>query len=89
MEALAPFTCEAPPQDPPVLPYLHERRRTTVDVQVAADIIPAGYEAPHRLASANYNTMWVTYLIFPVVVGVPIKIMECKATPGSHWAVPA
>ncbi len=54
-----PFACEAPAQDPPVLPYLRELQRRTWDVQLAADIVPAGCSVPHRVASTNFNTMWV------------------------------
>jgi len=57
MEALEPFSCPAPVQDPPVLPYLVERRRRTFDVQVQADIIPAGTREPRKVSSANFNSM--------------------------------
>jgi fumarylacetoacetase len=57
MEALEPFSCPAPVQDPPVLPYLVERRRRTFDVQVQADIIPAGMREPRKVSSANFNSM--------------------------------
>ncbi|KAG0593905.1 hypothetical protein M758_UG030100 [Ceratodon purpureus] len=32
MEALEPFICDAPEQDPPALPYLTEKKRFTYDI---------------------------------------------------------
>ncbi len=61
MEALEPFSCEAPRQDPPVLPYLQERRRRTWDINLMADIIPAGRDKPCRVAKTNLSTMYFTW----------------------------
>ena len=57
-EALQPFVCDAPSQDPPVLPYLREGRRKTVDIKLAAEIVPP--EAPGQscpVSHTNFNTM--------------------------------
>ncbi|GAX80182.1 hypothetical protein CEUSTIGMA_g7620.t1 [Chlamydomonas eustigma] len=60
-EALKPFLCEAPEQQPPVLPYLQESKRSTYDIHVAADIIPAGSDLHYRVARTNFQTMYFTW----------------------------
>eukprot|EP00798_Chlamydomonas_sp_ICE-L_P028732 gene28732-31909_t len=54
LDALAPYACEAPPQDPTVLPYLDEepnlRKSSTWDINLAVDIIPEGMEGWHGMA---------------------------------------
>ena len=39
-EALQPFMCPAPKQDPPPLVYLQEKNRSTFDIQLQASIQP-------------------------------------------------
>jgi fumarylacetoacetase len=43
-DALAPFECEAPPQDPPPLPYLQQPQgqRRNYDVRLEVAIQPGG-----------------------------------------------
>jgi hypothetical protein len=57
MDALEPFTCPAPAQDPEVLPYMREAARSTYSVDVTADIVPAGVGAPCRVSNTNFSLM--------------------------------
>ena len=63
MDALAPFACEAPPQEPLVLPHLREeptvRAASTFDIQLSVDIIPEGARRGGRAAVSNLKYMWV------------------------------
>ncbi len=53
LEALEAFRCEAPPQDPPPLPYLAERRRSTFDVRLTASLTPQAAGQATTLTRTN------------------------------------
>ena len=63
MDALAPFACEAPPQEPLVLPHLREepsvRAASTFDIKLTVDIIPEGLQRGGRVTVSNLKYMWV------------------------------
>lgn len=42
LDALEPYKCDAPSQDPEPLPYLVECQRSTWDVALSSCIAPAG-----------------------------------------------
>jgi len=60
-EALDPFAVDAPRQDPEVLPYLQQADRTTYDVAVATDIVPAGTGRRCRATTTNFKHMYYTW----------------------------
>lgn len=41
LDALEPYRCDAPPQEPAVLPYLRQPLRYTWDMQLSVGITPA------------------------------------------------
>ncbi|KAL2932296.1 Fumarylacetoacetase [Bienertia sinuspersici] len=45
LDALEPFGCDGPKQDPPPLPYLAEKTSQNYDIHLEAQIKPAGQEA--------------------------------------------
>ncbi|KAL2932297.1 Fumarylacetoacetase [Bienertia sinuspersici] len=45
LDALEPFGCDAPKQDPPPLPYLAEKTSQNYDIHLEVQIKPAGQEA--------------------------------------------
>jgi fumarylacetoacetase len=53
LDAVEPFKCDAPAQDPPVLPYMHEPQRHTYDVNLTVDIVPAAHSWAARVTSSN------------------------------------
>ena len=55
LDALEPFKCAAPQQQPPVLPYLHEAQRQTYDVQLSVHITPAGHTRRCTVVRSNLN----------------------------------
>jgi fumarylacetoacetase len=57
LEALEPFRCEAPAQEPAVLPYLQEEQRYTWDVQLSCSIIPSGGAAEAVVTQTNLKYM--------------------------------
>ena len=60
LEALAPFRCPAPAQDPAVLPYLAEGDRHTYDINLEVHLQAAGETQPHRLCASNFRHLYWT-----------------------------
>ena len=60
LEALAPFRCPAPEQEPAPLPYLTENDRHTFDIRLEVHLQAAGESAPHRLCSSNFRLLYWT-----------------------------
>ncbi|GBF94003.1 fumarylacetoacetase [Raphidocelis subcapitata] len=60
LEALEPFRCDAPVQEPGVLPYLREADRHVYDINLTASILPEG--GPETLvAESNYKHIYWTF----------------------------
>lgn len=57
LDALEPFKCPAPEQNPSVLPYLQETERITYDVNLEVDLQPTGEQEPAVVASSNLNKL--------------------------------
>ncbi|GFH10725.1 fumarylacetoacetate hydrolase [Haematococcus lacustris] len=53
LDALQPFLTPAPPQDPPMLPYLHDPQRLTYDVSLSVDILPKNGHTAARVTTSN------------------------------------
>ncbi|KAH7405081.1 hypothetical protein KP509_15G055500 [Ceratopteris richardii] len=60
LEALEPFKCEAPNQEPPCLPYLTETSRFTYDIPLEVAIRPAGEEKQSVVCRTNFKYLYWT-----------------------------
>jgi fumarylacetoacetase len=60
LDALEPFTCDAPKQDPPPLPYLAEKISKNYDISLEVSIKPAGQEQPSVVTKSNFNHLYWT-----------------------------
>lgn len=59
MEALKPFEMSAVEQDVEVLPYLHDKARTTFDIALEVDLITEG-NSRTTICYSNYNYLYWT-----------------------------
>ncbi|KAI8469420.1 MAG: Fumarylacetoacetase [Monoraphidium minutum] len=60
LDALEPFRCDAPPQEPGVLPYLKESDRHGYDIRLTASVIPEGGEET-VIADTNFKYIYWTF----------------------------
>ena len=60
MEALAPFRCAAPEQDPAPLPYLQEKDRHTFDVNLEVEVRAEGEDEGLTVCASNYKHLYWT-----------------------------
>lgn len=60
LEALEPFTCEAPVQDPPPLPYLTGKSSRTYDIPLEVALKPAGEEKASVICKSNFKHLYWT-----------------------------
>lgn len=60
MDALQPFRCAAPAQDPAPLPYLAEADRHTFDIALTAELRVAGGQAPSTVTQSNFKHLYWT-----------------------------
>ncbi|KAG6475585.1 fumarylacetoacetase-like [Zingiber officinale] len=60
LDALEPFACEAPKQDPEPLPYLTESKHVNYDIPLEVWIKPAGHEHPVLVTSSNFSNLYWT-----------------------------
>jgi fumarylacetoacetase len=58
MEALEPFRCAGPEQDPAVLPYLAMDRPQAYDIHLEVGIQAPGMEAPHTVSVSNAKYLY-------------------------------
>jgi fumarylacetoacetase len=58
LEALEPFRCAGPAQDPEPLPYLHTRGNTTFDIRLEVSIQGEGMTEPHRVCLSNFKYLY-------------------------------
>lgn len=59
-EALAPFRCPAPAQDPAPLPYLQEADRHTYDISLEVEVRAAGADSGLRVCASNFRHLYWT-----------------------------
>ncbi|GAB4830770.1 hypothetical protein Ancab_004803 [Ancistrocladus abbreviatus] len=56
LEALEPFACDAPKQDPPPMPYLTEKRsRKNYDISLEVQLKPVGLEKSCLITKTNFK----------------------------------
>ncbi|KAJ0989745.1 hypothetical protein J5N97_008101 [Dioscorea zingiberensis] len=60
LDALEPFACAAPKQDPHPLPYLAENKHTNYDINLEVSIKPAGHEHPSVVTKSNFKHLYWT-----------------------------
>ncbi|XP_059437415.1 fumarylacetoacetase [Corylus avellana] len=60
LDALEPFACDAPKQEPPPLPYLAEKISKNYDIALEVQIKPAGQDESHVVTRSNFNHLYWT-----------------------------
>lgn len=60
LDALEPFACDAPKQDPKPLPYLAEKISKNYDISLEVRIKPAGEEDSYVVTRSNFNHLYWT-----------------------------
>lgn len=60
MDALAPFRCEAPRQDPQPLPYLRETDRQGYDIKLEVTVTAEGEAEGLRVCASNFKHLYWT-----------------------------
>ncbi len=58
MEALEPFRCAGPSQDPPPLAYLRTAGDQAIDIHLEVSLQSAGMEAPHTICRSNFKHLY-------------------------------
>lgn len=58
LDALAPFRCAGPPQDPTPLPYLQAEGPQAFDIHLEVALQPEGQAAPHPVARSNVRHLY-------------------------------
>jgi fumarylacetoacetase len=60
LDALEPFACEAPTQDPEPLPYLAEKAHENYDISLEVSIKPKDHDEPSIVTKSNFNHLYWT-----------------------------
>ncbi|WOH12138.1 hypothetical protein DCAR_0831637 [Daucus carota subsp. sativus] len=60
LDALQPFGCDAPQQNPSPLPYLAEKNSKNYDISLEVQIRPAGEETSYVVTRSNFNHLYWT-----------------------------
>lgn len=60
LDALEPFSCDAPTQNPPPLPYLDEKTSRNYDISLQVLIKPAGQEDSIVVTRSNFKHLYWT-----------------------------
>ncbi|KAL3519384.1 hypothetical protein ACH5RR_017533 [Cinchona calisaya] len=60
LDALDPFACDAPTQNPPPLPYLAEKTSKNYDISLEVHVKPAGQEDSFVITKSNFNHLYWT-----------------------------
>ncbi|XP_052181670.1 fumarylacetoacetase-like [Diospyros lotus] len=60
LDALEPFTCDAPKQDPHPLPYLVEKISKNYDIQLEVRIKPVGEDHSYVVTRSNFKHLYWT-----------------------------
>jgi len=60
LDALEPFRCPGPPQDPAPLAYLTrpDAARSAIDIRLEAALHAPGMDAPHTICRTNFNHLY-------------------------------
>jgi fumarylacetoacetase len=58
LEALEPFRCAGPVQDPPALPYLQTKGDTTFDISLEVFLQGQRMTTPHRICRSNFKYLY-------------------------------
>jgi fumarylacetoacetase len=58
LDALEPFRCAGPGQDPPPLPYLRTEGPQAFDIDLEVKLQPAGSQRPHVICRSNYKYLY-------------------------------
>jgi fumarylacetoacetase len=58
MDALSPFLCDGPAQEPAALPYLKQEGKTAIDVNLSVAIRPDGEADAHVVCQSNLKWMY-------------------------------
>jgi fumarylacetoacetase len=58
LEALEPFRCDGPVQEPAPLPYLAQQRKTTFDIQLEVTLQTTKMSAPHFICRSNFKHLY-------------------------------
>lgn len=58
LDALQPFICDGPAQDPPPLPYLSSKNRWTYDIDLEVQLQSAVMDAPVTLCRSNFRHLY-------------------------------
>lgn len=82
MEALEPFRTTCPEQNPKPLDYLHQKNRSTFDIQLDVFLKTEKQDRPHKICSSNFRHLYWTMaqqLAHQTVAG-------CNVQPGDLYA---
>ncbi len=60
IDALMPFACAAPAQDPEPLPYLREKERRTFDIALTVDLEAPEADGPVTICESNFRYLYWT-----------------------------
>ncbi|KAJ8621514.1 hypothetical protein MRB53_030043 [Persea americana] len=60
LDALEPFACDAPKQEPHPLPYLAEKKSKSYDIPLEVHIKPAGQKHSSIVTRSNFNHLYWT-----------------------------
>ncbi|CAA6670820.1 unnamed protein product [Spirodela intermedia] len=60
LDALEPFACDAPRQEPHPLPYLAETKHVNYDIPLEVWIKPSGHEHPSLVTKSNFSHLYWT-----------------------------
>jgi len=82
LEALAPFACSPPAQDPTPLPYLLSSRPKTYDITLTATLTLAGGSESRVISETNYKYMYWT--VFQQLAHHTVN--GCNMQPGDVFA---
>ncbi|MCA9797887.1 MAG: fumarylacetoacetate hydrolase family protein, partial [Candidatus Eremiobacteraeota bacterium] len=58
LDALEPFLCDGPAQDPPPLPYLSSKNHWTYDIHLEAQIQSAAMGVPATMSRSNFRHLY-------------------------------
>lgn len=58
LDALEPFICDVPAQDPPPLPYLSSKNHWTYDIDLEAQLQSAAMGAPATICRSNFRHLY-------------------------------
>lgn len=83
LEALEPFRCEGPVQDPAVLPYLSQSEPRGVDMNLEVWLKSASMTQPQKIAATNFKHMYwsmAQQLAHQTVNGTNLRIGDLYAS---------